>query len=164
MKPAVFLDRDGVINIDKGYVNKISEFEWIEGSKNAIKYIKDQGYYIFVVTNQSGIARGYYTDEDVVNLHKYINNELGKINTLIDEFFYSPYHPDYPNKFQDLAHLRKPNTGMLKIAENKWHFDKSKSFLIGDKVTDIECARNFGIKSYMFKSNNLFEFIKKINF
>lgn len=163
MKPAVFLDRDGVINIDKGYVNKISDFEWIKGSKDAIKYIKERGYYIFVVTNQSGIARGYYSFQDVITLHKYINVELSKTNTMIDEFFYSPYHPDI-KRFTHLSNLRKPDIGMLKMAEHKWHFDKSRSFLIGDKETDIICAINYGIKGYRFTGDNLLDFIKEVIF
>ncbi len=162
MKPAVFLDRDGVINVDKGYINKISEFEWIQGSKDAIKYIKDRGYYIFVATNQSGIARGYYTGSEVDKLHDFINSELKKNGTQIDDFFYSPYHPDFKGKFIELSHLRKPNTGMLDMALKKWKFDKSKSFMIGDKDTDVDCATNFGIKGYLFKSNNLLEFIKQL--
>ena len=163
MKPAVFLDRDGVINVDKGYINKISEFEWIKGSQDAIKYIKDRGYYIFVVTNQSGIARGYYSCQDVIILHEYINAELGKINAMIDEFFFSPYHPDI-KRFANLSNLRKPDIGMLKMAENKWNFNKSKSFMIGDKETDIICANNYGIKGYRFTGENLLDFIKEVIF
>ena len=94
MKPAVFLDRDGVINIDKGYVNKISEFEWIEGSKNAIKYIKDQGYYIFVVTNQSGIARGLYSEDDYQKLTCWMEKEFLKRSIYIDHIIHCPFHPE----------------------------------------------------------------------
>ena len=109
-KPAVFLDRDGVINHDRGYVYKIKDFEWIDGSKEAIKYLKKKGYYVFVVTNQSGISRGFYKEKDVEILHQYINAELKRINTYIDEFFISPYHPDTKNEeYEHLSHLRKPN-------------------------------------------------------
>ncbi len=163
-KPAVFFDRDGVLNVDKGYVHKIENFEWIKGSKEAIKYIRDRGYYAFVATNQSGIARGYYTESDVDSLHKFINLELKKNETQIDDFFYSPYHPDFKDKFIELSHLRKPNIGMLELAEKKWDIDKSKSFLIGDKITDIECADKFRIKGYLFDGTDLFEFIKSLNF
>ena len=86
-KPAVFLDRDGVLNKDKKYVHKISDFEWIEGAKQSIKLLNKKGYFIFVVTNQSGIARGFYSEEDVWHLHKYINIELSKIHAKIDDFF-----------------------------------------------------------------------------
>ena len=161
LKPAVFLDRDGVINKDKGYVYKIKDFEWVEGSKDAIKFLNEKNYHVFVITNQSGIARGYYTESDVVYLHSYINRELKAINAHIDEFFISPYHPDNTEAYNELAHLRKPGIGMLQLAEKKWSFDKSFSFLVGDKDTDIECARSFGIKGHLFKSGNLLEFLKK---
>ncbi len=162
-KPSVFLDRDGVINKDKGYVNKIFEFEWIEGAIESIKFIKSKGYQIFVITNQSGIARQYYSAEDVILLHKYINNELKKNNTTIDDFFFSPFHPEINNKkYKHLKCLRKPNVGMLKLAEMKWGIDKTNSFLIGDQETDIKCAENYGIKGYLFKNKNLFDFVRKI--
>jgi|TARA_B110000858_G_C17745329_1_gene447018 D-glycero-D-manno-heptose 1,7-bisphosphate phosphatase len=160
LRPAIFLDRDGVINKDKGYIYKIDDFEWVEGAKESIKYLNDKGYYIFVVTNQSGIARGYYTIQDVILLHNYISDELNTIKAHIDEFFISPYHPINTNEYLHLSHLRKPETGMLDLAANKWSIDKSKSFLIGDKSTDMECAENFRIKGYLFKNGNLLDFIK----
>ena len=162
-KPAVFLDRDGVINIEKGYVYKPRDFEWIEDSRESIKYLNDRNFLVFVVTNQSGIARGYYTEEDVISLHHYVNNELSKINAHIDEFFYSPYHSDgIYKKYKKLSHLRKPDTGMLELALNKWNFDKTKSFMIGDKQTDIICAEKFGIPGYLYKNRSLLKFIKTI--
>ena len=161
-KPASFLDRDGVINIEKGYVYDISDFEWIAGAKNTITLLNDNNFYVFIVTNQSGISKGLYSENDVIKLHKYINQELEMINAHIDDFFYSPFHPDFPDRYADLSSLRKPDVGMLKIAEKKWDFDKSKSFLIGDKLTDISCADKYGIRSYLFDTNNLEDFIKKI--
>jgi len=160
LKPAAFLDRDGVINKDKGYLYKVDDFEWIEGAKESIKYLNDNGYYVFVVTNQSGIARGYYSEKEVTFLHKHINNELKLINAHIDEFFISPYHPDNNKDYLNLSHLRKPNTGMLDLAASKWPINKSKSFLIGDKDTDIECAEKFLIRGHLFESGNLLNFIK----
>jgi len=160
LRPAAFLDRDGVINKEKGYLYRIDDFEWIEGAKESIKYLNDNGYYVFVVTNQSGIAKGYYSEEDVIYLHNYINNELKSINAHIDEFFYSPFHPDNTKDYLNLSHLRKPDTGMLKLAATKWSIDKSNSFLIGDKLTDIECAEKFLIRGHLFKNGNLLKFIK----
>jgi len=162
-KPAVFLDRDGVLNKDKGYIYKISDFEWIEGAQEAIKILKHMGYLVFVATNQSGIGRGFYKEEDVINLHNYINKSLNKIDTKIDDFFYSPYHySDKSAKFKNVKHFRKPETGMLELAYEKWPFNKDLSFMIGDNETDILCAKNFGIKGFLFKENNLLKFIKKI--
>ena len=160
LKPAAFLDRDGVINKEKRYLYKIDDFAWIEGAKESIKYLNDNDYYVFVVTNQSGIAKGYYNEKDVIILHNYINNELKSINAHIDEFFISPYHPDNTKDYSNLSHLRKPDTGMLESAATKWPIDKLKSFLIGDKDTDIECAENFLIRGHLYKSGNLLKFIK----
>ena len=164
-KPAVFLDRDGVINIDKNYVYKIKDFEWITDIKQAIKFINDNGYYVFVVTNQSGISRGYYSIKDMEKLHKYINYELNLIGTKINAFFYSPYHPEaIDTRFVHLSNLRKPNTGMLELALKEWDIEKEKSFLIGDKKTDIKCANKFGINGYIFdyKKDNILKLVKKI--
>ena len=86
-KPAVFLDRDGVLNKDKGYIYKISDFEWIDGAQEAIKILKHMGYLVFLATNQSGIGRGFYKEEDVINRHNYINKSFNKIDTKIDDFF-----------------------------------------------------------------------------
>ena len=160
LKSAAFLDRDGVINKDKGYVYKISDFEWILGAKDAIKYLNQNNFYVFVVTNQSGISRGYYTESDVKILHNYINNELNISKAHIDDFFISPYHPDNSKKYANLSHLRKPNIGMLQLAEMKWLFDKSNSFLVGNKDSDIECAIRYGVKGYLFEDGNLLNFIK----
>lgn len=162
-KPAAFLDRDGVINIDTGYVYKIKDFKWIRDAKEAIKYIKNKGFLVIVITNQSGITRGYYSEKDVINLHKYINNQLANLNTQIDEFFYSPFHPDVKNeKYNHLSHLRKPNTGMIELATEKWSIDLDNSFLIGNSDTDIQCAENYGIVGYLYKEGSLLDFIKKI--
>ena len=162
LKPAVFFDRDGVINVDKGYVYRIGDFEWIKGSKECIKYLNENNYHVFIITNQSGIARSLYTENDVIKLHNYINLELNKLKAKVDEFFMSPYHPDIPEKYQDLIDLRKPNIGMLKLAESKWEINKAKSFLVGDKITDIECATNYGIKGHLFKGGDLLQFVKKL--
>ena len=161
-KRACFLDRDGVINVDKNYVYNISDFEWIEGAQNAIKYLRDKNFYIFIVTNQSGIARGLYSEQEVKKLHQFINSELMKIGTLIDDFFISPYHPNFPDFYSDLSNLRKPDTGMLKLAQKKWNFDKSKSFMIGDQETDMQCAKRFGIEGYLFNTGNLYDFVRNI--
>ncbi len=162
LKPAAFLDRDGVINKEKKYLYKISDFEWIEGSQEGIKFLNENNYHVFVVSNQSGIARGLYSEKDVLILHEFIRKELKKINAYIDEFFISPYHPMFPDKFKDCAHLRKPQSGMLEIAESRWPIEKKDSFLIGDKDSDIECAINYGIRGHLFNSGNLLEFIKRV--
>ena len=118
-----------------------------------------------MVTNQSGIGRGYYSESDVINLHNFIDTEVIKIGAKIDDFFYSPYHPEgIIAEYKKLSHLRKPNTGMLELAYNRYSIDKNNSLLIGDKQTDMQCAENFGIKGYLFNSDkfNLQSFIMNI--
>ncbi len=161
LKPAAFLDRDGVINKEKGFVYKIYDFEWIQGSRESIKYLNQNNYHVFVISNQSGIARGLYAEKDVLCLHEYISKELKKTGAYIDEFFISPYHPMFPDKFTNLSHLRKPSTGMLEMASSRWSIKKNSSFLIGDKETDIECAANYGIRGHLYDKGNLLDFIKK---
>jgi len=162
-KPTIFLDRDGVINIDKNYVYKISDFEWVKDSIKAIKLLKERGYLIFVVTNQSGITRGFYSEKDVERLHEFINLELNKSGCYIDDFFYSPYHPEIINKkYAKFENLRKPNIGMLEQAQKKWNLNKIDCLMIGDSQSDMQCAEKFGIKGHLFKGGSLLDFIKNI--
>jgi len=162
-KKAVIFDRDGTLSEDiNGYTYKVSDLVWKPGAKDLIKNLNDNNFYVFVVTNQSGIARGYYNESDVTLLHDYINDELKKLEAHIDEFFISPYHPDNTKEYLHLSHLRKPGIGMLELAESKWAIDRSKSFLIGDKNSDIECAKNFLIRGHLFKKGNLLKFIKSL--
>lgn len=155
-KPAIFFDRDGVLNVDVGYLYKIEDFQWIDGAIQAIKYFNDKGYYVFVITNQSGVARGYYKEEDIRKLHQWMNKELAKYGAHIDEFFYCPHHikgivPEYSFDCE----CRKPKIGMIKQALEKYDINIEKSLLIGDKDSDIECAKNIGINSIKFNGEKL---------
>ena len=155
-KPAIFFDRDGVLNVDVGYLYKIEDFQWIDGAIQAIKYFNDKGYYVFVITNQSGVARGYYKEEDIRKLHQWMNKELAKYGAHIDEFFYCPHHikgivPEYSFDCE----CRKPKIGMIKQALEKYDIHLAGSLLIGDKESDIECAENAGIKGLKFNAEKL---------
>lgn len=157
MRPAVFFDRDGVLNDDIGYLYKIADFRWIAGAIETIKFFNDKGYHIFVITNQSGIARGYYKEVDVQVLHKWMNDELKKYNAHIDEFFYCPHHvkgviPEYSVE----CGCRKPQIGMINQACAKYKIDLANSIMIGDKDSDIECAKLAGIYGIKFNGGNLF--------
>ena len=144
MNKAAFFDRDGTINIDKGHVYKIEDFEFIKGAKELIKSYNDKGYKVIVVSNQAGIAKGYYKKQDVDKLHEYINQELKKINAHIDAFYICPHHPDYTGE----CNCRKPKTGMIEKAIKDFDIDVKESVLYGDKPWDIECGEKCGIKSY----------------
>ncbi len=161
-----FLDRDGVLNsskINNGYIGYISKFKWIKGSKKTIKYLKSKNYKIVIVTNQSGIARGYFSIKDVYKLHKYIKTELKKIGTSIDKIYFCPYHIDgIIKKYKKNSKLRKPNIGMYLEAKKIWNIDKKNSFMVGDQITDMQFAKKAGIKGYYFDEENLYSFIKRI--
>ena len=148
-KPALFLDRDGVINKDLGYVHKYKNFIWLKDIKKIIKFANDNNYYVFVLTNQSGIGRGYYTKKDVDMLHEKVNEELIKIGAHIDEFFCAPYFKDskiYKFTKKDFL-MRKPNIGMMLECKKKWDININKSILIGDQENDILLAKKSKIKN-----------------
>ena len=150
-RPAAFMDRDGVLNKDHGYVHRAEDFEWISGAKRAIKLLNDRGYLVFVVTNQAGIARGYYETGDVERLHRWMNAELRKMGAHIDQFYYCPHHPDVGGH----CDCRKPGPGMILQALKEWRIKPSGSFLIGDKSTDLQAAEQAEIAGHMFTSGDL---------
>ena len=162
-KPAVFLDRDGVLNHDLGYVYEPKKFEWIDGAIETIKYINNMNFFVFIVTNQSGIARGYFSKTDLENLHDWINSELLKYGAKVNKFYYCPHHPEGVIKEYSIScSCRKPRPGMILNAFKEWPIIKSKSFLVGDKISDIQAADSAGITGHLFEGGNLLNFLKKI--
>ena len=163
-KGAVFLDRDGVINKDFGYVYKKNNFIWKKNVGRAIKFLNDNNYYVFVITNQSGIGRGYYSEKDVNDLHSWVNEKLNLQGAHIDEFVYAPYFKKskkYSSKIE--FRRRKPNVGMIEELSKKWSINFKKSFLIGDSDTDIISGQKKKIYSYKLKSNDdLLDVVKRI--
>ena len=160
-KPAIFFDRDGVLNVDVGYLYKIEDFQWIDGAIEAIKYFNDKDYYVFVITNQSGVARGYYREDDIHKLHQWMNEDLYKYSAHIDEFFYCPHHvKGIIKEYSFDCECRKPKIGMIKKALDKYDVKLESSLLIGDKDSDIECAENAGIKGLKFNAEKLDFYLK----
>ena len=155
LKKAVFLDRDGVINKDFGYVYKFNQIKYINNIIKAIKLLNDNNFYVFVVTNQSGIGRGYYSKRDVEKLHNLINCDLNKNLAHIDEFVFAPYYKNSKIKFKIKDRLmRKPNTGMIDYLCDKWNIVRDKSLIIGDKKSDRKLSFNCRIK-YLNISQNI---------
>ena len=153
-RPAAFLDRDGVINEDFGYVHKIKQFKWKNGIFKLIKFLNDNNYYVFVISNQSGIGRGYYTEKDVNNLHDWAQKQLNKKGSHVDRFYIAPYYQGNKKyKLKDKK-LRKPNTGMIDLAFKEWKIIKNKSIIIGDQETDRILAKKSNIKFYEVNKNN----------
>jgi D-glycero-D-manno-heptose 1,7-bisphosphate phosphatase len=162
-RPAIFFDRDGVLNEDSGYVFEIDRLKWIDGAREAVKVANDAGYLVFVVTNQSGVARGLYEETQVEALHKWMEADLAKIGAHIDAFEYCPYHPEAPiERYRQVSSRRKPAPGMINELVERFHVDVSRSILIGDKPTDLEAAQAAGIRGYLFSGQNLAHFLTSI--
>lgn len=149
MKKAVFFDRDGTINVEKNYLYKPEDFEFILGVPELIKSYNDRNYLVIVVTNQAGIARGYYTEEDMHHLHRYINEQLKSYGAHIDAFYFCPHHPTYGiGKYKMDCNCRKPKTGMLEQAIKDFDIDQKRSIMIGDKPWDIEAGKKLGMDCF----------------
>ncbi|GAB6968497.1 HAD family hydrolase [Komagataeibacter kakiaceti JCM 25156] len=160
MKSAVFLDRDGVINVDTGYPHRIDELEFIAGAPEAIARINASGRLAIVVTNQSGIARGLYEEADAHAFNTHIQDRLRAWNARIDGFYLCPYHPDaIIERYRQDHPDRKPGPGMIERAIRDFHIDRNGSFLVGDRQTDIQAAQAAGIPGYLFTGARLDAFI-----
>jgi len=150
MEKVVFLDRDGTINIEKKYLFRIEDFQFINGTPEAIHLLNQNNYKVIVVTNQAGIARGYYSEDDVKKLHGYINDELYKYKAHIDYYFYCPHHPtEGIGKYKVNCKCRKPEIGMFQNAEKIFPINKKKSWMIGDNKNDIIAGNNFNINTIL---------------
>jgi len=145
LKPAVFLDRDGTINVEKDYLHRIEDFAFLPGVPEAIRRLKVAGYLVLVVTNQSGVARGYYGLGDVERLHRHLQEELGRHGTAVDGFYICPHHPQSGRgPYRRDCDCRKGNPGMLLQAAAEHGVDLERSFMVGDKKADIEAGRRAG--------------------
>lgn len=152
-KPAAFLDRDGVLNVDRDYVHRIDQLTWIDGAAEAIKLLNNAGYLVIVVTNQSGVARGLYDEAAIGTLHAHMRDYLAARGARIDAFYYCPHHPQGKiERFAITCACRKPGTGMLEQAAADWPIDRARSFMIGDKDIDVAAAAAFGIRGAKFDS------------
>lgn len=159
----LFLDRDGVINVDVGYLSNPAQLEFIPGAIEAMQEAQTRGYDIIVVTNQSGVARGYYTEEDVQALHAEMSRRLEAEGVHILAYYYCPHHPEGTVEvYKKACDCRKPNAGMLTKAIEEWNVDVDGSFLVGDKPSDVEAAESIGMRAYPFEEENLMTFLTPI--
>ncbi|UPT90412.1 HAD family hydrolase [Bradyrhizobium barranii subsp. apii] len=160
MRSAVFFDRDGVLNEDDGYTFDPNKVRWVEGARQAVKAVNDAGYFAFVVTNQSGIARGFYEERHVRSLHAWMSRELAIVGAHIDAFEFCPHHPEgLIERYRVLCNCRKPRPGMIRALLERYPVDIGASFMIGDKKSDLAAAQAAGIAAYLFDGANLHAFI-----
>lgn len=155
-RPAAFLDRDGILNLDSGYVHLRAQFTWRDGAVEAVKLLNDGGYLVFVVTNQSGVAHGYFGEKQVRELHDWMVGQLERHGARIDAFYYCPHHPQgiQPEYAID-CDCRKPKPGMLLRALKEWTIDRSQSFLLGDKDSDVQAATAAGVRGFLWRTGDL---------
>ena len=157
MNKAVFLDRDGTLNVDTGYPYKPEDLELLPDVVKALTLLKAAGFLLIVVTNQSGVGRGYYSLSGVENFHNQIQKILNRSNIQIDRFYICPHTPE------DKCNCRKPSPHLIYKAAEDYDIDLSVSFLLGDKQNDIESGQAAGVKSYLISENHsIFDWVTKI--
>lgn len=160
LRPALFLDRDGVLNQEIGYLHRVEDLRWTEGAARAVRAFNEAGWLVFVVTNQAGVAHGLYSEADIGALHAHMLESLAREGARVDAVYYCCWHPDA--RVQAWRHPdhpdRKPNPGMLLRAMQEWPVDPARSFLIGDRESDLEAARRAGVAGFRFDGGDLADF------
>ncbi len=158
----VLLDRDGVINVEKSYLHKIEDFEYEKNVVAGLQKLRDLGYKFAVITNQAGIAKGYYTEDDYLKLQNYIKNDLLKNGIKIEKSYFCPHHPNAAGKYGIECKCRKPNTGNFELAIDEFNIDTKNSFMIGDKITDLIPAEKLGITPVLIKTGYGLKSLEKL--
>jgi D-glycero-D-manno-heptose 1,7-bisphosphate phosphatase len=161
-RPALLLDRDGTLNVDRGWVHRPADFCWIEGAREAIRWANDRGILVLVITNQAGIARGYYTEDDFHALTAWIDRELGVRGAHIDATYFCPHHPsEGRGEYRRECTCRKPAPGLIARARSEWQFDPDHSIMIGNAEHDMKAAAAAGVPAVRFTGGSLLECVER---
>lgn len=163
MEKAVLLDRDGTIIEDSGYIGEIDRVSFLPGAGKAIKLLNENGFKVIIITNQAGVARGYFTEETVREINGYIQESMAREGASIDMFYYCPHHIDgVIEEYRKDCYYRKPNPGMIEKAIRDFDIDLKECFVIGDKISDIEAGRRAGCKTILLAGEQSLENDEKI--
>ena len=162
LRKAVFFDRDGTLNKEVNYLYKIEDFVWQPGAVEAVKFCNEQGYLAIVITNQSGVARGMYGEEDIQVLYDWMNEDLAKYGAHLDAIYYCPHHPEGKVlAYRCDCSCRKPKPGMIEYACRRYDIDKANSLMVGDGARDVESAQAAGVKGVLYTGGNLCNLLRQ---
>lgn len=162
-RPALFLDRDGVLNVDHGWVGTRERWEWVPGALEAIRCATERGWHVFVVTNQSGVARGHYGEADVLALHAWVAEQARAAGGTVDDFRYCPYHPEaLLPEYRRASDWRKPAPGMILDLLRAWEVDPAQAVLVGDQLSDLAAAKAAGVTGRLFEGGDLVRSVRPL--
>lgn len=147
MRPAIFLDRDGVLCVEKSYVTRLDDLEIFQYARGCVNEIHQKGYLAICITNQSAVARGILSEDKLREMNKYLIAQTG-----LDAVYYCPHHPDGKPPYGIMCDCRKPKTGLIQKAAKEWKIDMSRSYMVGDRASDIICGQNAGLKTALLES------------
>lgn len=163
MNRAIFLDRDGTLNVERHYLHKIEDFEFLPGVIDTLRKLQQAGFLLIILTNQSGIGRGYYTEENFIKLNEWMLNTLRKVGVNISRVYYCPHLPDAKiEKYRLDCECRKPKLGMFKQAIKDFDIDLSNSYTIGDKIRDCALCENTPCRGILIDKNELSKVIEDV--